>query len=57
MVALFFLLNGVSIILGNDLAGGKVEADPIVSDILCFNSDCDEKIEAYPPCTLIKVAG
>ena len=36
-------IEGVSLLLGNDLAGDKVIVYPIVSDKLCFEDDCDEQ--------------
>ena len=35
-------IEGVSMLLGNDLAGDKVVVNPIVSDKPCFEDDCEE---------------
>ena len=36
-------IEGISLLLGNDLAGDKVIVNPIVSDKPCFEDDCEEQ--------------
>ncbi len=47
-------VRGVSMLLGNDLAGGKVLPDPIVSQIPCTKDDFDEENEIFPTCAVTR---
>ena len=49
-------VSGVSLILGNDIAGGKVEANPCVSDTpSCDVSDPAEAVtELFPSCAVTR---
>ena len=49
-------IEGVSLLLGNDLAGDKVIVNPIVSDKLCFEDDCDEhgNADIFPACAVTR---
>ena len=46
-------VKGVSMLLGNDLAGGKVFPDPIVTDKPCLQEDDQEK-EIFPVCAVTR---
>ena len=48
-------VKGVDLILGNDLAGGKVSADPRVTNIsLCPNEAVIEDTKIYPACAITR---
>ena len=49
-------IEGVSLLLGNDLAGDKVIVNPIVSDKPCFEDDCEEQgnAEIFPACAVTR---
>ena len=46
-------MKGVSMLLGNDLAGGKVFPDPIVTSKPCLQEDDQEK-EIFPACAVTR---
>ena len=48
-------VKGVDLILGNDLAGGKVSADPCVTNIpLCHDEAISEDTKIYPACAITR---
>ena len=48
-------VKGVDLILGNDLAGGKVSADPCVTNIpLCHDEAVSEDTKIYPACAITR---
>ena len=47
-------IEGVSMLLGNDLAGIKVIPDPIVSKEPCVADDTDEMISFFPACAVTR---
>ena len=48
-------VQGVSLLLGNDLAGGKVVADPIVCEKITSNvASYDEDDDLYPACAVTR---
>jgi len=47
-------VRGVSMLLGNDLAGGKVLPDPIVSAKPCTDIDVTEDSTIYPSCAVTR---
>ena len=49
-----FPMEGVSLLLGNDLAGGKVYADPIVSDKPCSIDSDQDDLDIYPACAVTR---
>jgi hypothetical protein len=49
-------VQGVSLLLGNDLAGGKVVPDPIVCEKLTSDlASNDESDDLYPACSVIEL--
>ena len=47
-------IPGVSMLLGNDLAGGKVIPDPIVSTEPCTDNDSEEELDLFPACAVTR---
>ena len=48
-------VKGVDLILGNDLAGGKVSADPCMTNIpLCHDEAVSEDTKIYPACAITR---
>ena len=47
-------LDGISLLLGNDLAGGKVIPDPIVTHEPQSSVDLEEDLELYPACAVTR---
>ena len=52
-------VKGVGLLLGNDLAGDKVIADPYMSNFPCSYSDIDLAVQdipgLYPACAVTRV--
>ena len=46
-------VKGISLLLGNDLAGNKVVPDPIVTHVPCLDSDNGDD-ELYPACAVTR---
>ena len=53
-------VEGISLILGNDLAGGRVQPDPQVisdvSNVLCLTSADDGLAKTFPACVVTRAA-
>ena len=48
-------VKGVDLILGNDLAGGKVSADTCMTNIpLCYDEAVSEDTKIYPACAITR---
>ena len=47
-------VKGVSMLLGNDLAGTKVLPNPIVSQVPCTKDESDEEKEIFPACAVTR---
>ena len=47
-------VEGISLLLGNDLAGEKVVPDPIVSKEPCVKEECEEEQKIFPACAVTR---